>query len=187
MGESLAPIPGVQAQGTEGRFTTEGPDALRPAVQALRWLWRHEGAPEGILCIGTDRSTGDSLGPLVGSELHHRITSIPVWGVMERPVHAANLQILLKHHPDLNQRRVLAIDASLGKLNDVGSIVIGPGPLKPGAGVNKQLPPLGAYHLTGTVNVSGFMEYFVLQNTRLFLVMQMASFIAGAVTRSLSS
>ncbi len=187
MGDSLVPTPGTQGQGSEARFTTDGQEDLRTAVQALRWLWRQDGPPEGILCIGTDRSTGDALGPLVGSELTHRLSSIPVWGSMERPIHAANLQNLLKQHPDLSQRRILAIDASLGKLNDVGTIVIGPGPLKPGAGVNKQLPPLGAYHLTGTVNVSGFMEYFVLQNTRLFMVMRMASFIAGAVSRSLSA
>lgn len=159
---------------------------MRAVVQALRWLWRQEGAPEGILCIGTDRSTGDALGPLVGSELKHRLNALPVWGTVEHPIHAANLQSLMKQQPDLGLRRILAIDASLGKLSDVGTIVIGPGPLKPGAGVNKQLPPLGAYHVTGTVNVSGFMEYFVLQNTRLYLVMRLASFIAGAVSRSLA-
>lgn len=180
------PVPWLPGQNSEARFATEGQEGLHIAVQALRWVWRQEGAPQGILCIGTDRSTGDSLGPLVGSELKHRLPAIPVWGSMERPIHAANLQALLKDVPDLGQRRILAIDASLGKLNDVGTIVIGPGPLKPGAGVNKQLPPLGAYHLTGTVNVSGFMEYFVLQNTRLYMVMRMASFIAGAVFRSLS-
>ncbi|MHB1956567.1 MAG: spore protease YyaC, partial [Sulfobacillus sp.] len=79
----------------------------------------------------------------------------------------------------------MAVDASLGKLEDVGTLLIGPGPLHPGSGVNKQLPPLGRYHMTGTVNVGGFMEYFVLQNTRLALVMHMASFIALALADSL--
>ena len=52
---------------------------------------------------------------------------------------------------------------------------------KPGAGVNKQLPEVGDIHITGIVNVSGFMEFFVLQNTRLNLVMKMAKTIANGI------
>ena len=55
------------------------------------------------------------------------------------------------------------------------------GPVKPGAGVNKELPAVGDIHITGIVNVSGFMEYFVLQNTRLHLVMKMAKTIANGI------
>ncbi|MFP3381143.1 DUF1256 domain-containing protein, partial [Bacillus sp. SIMBA_069] len=54
------------------------------------------------------------------------------------------------------------------------------GALKPGAGVGKELPPIGDASITGVVNVGGFMEYFVLQNTRLSLVMKMATQIADA-------
>jgi putative sporulation protein YyaC len=107
-------------------------------------------------------------------------------GTLDCPVHAANLEDVLKSRRDLGQQRLLAIDASLGKLEDVGTLLIGVGPLRPGSGVNKQLPALGHYHITGTVNVGGFMEYFVLQNTRLALVMQMASFISLALVASLN-
>ena len=41
---------------------------------------------------------------------------------------------------------------------------------KPGAGVNKDLPPVGDLYITGVVNVGGFMDYLVLQNTRLYLI-----------------
>lgn len=47
--------------------------------------------------------------------------------------------------------------------------------------MNKELPEVGEIHLTGIVNVSGFMEFFVLQNTRLNLVMKMAKTIAEAI------
>ncbi|MNN53765.1 hypothetical protein D3C81_1685430 [compost metagenome] len=36
-------------------------------------------------------------------------------------------------------------------------------------------------HITGIVNVGGFMEYLVLQNTRLSLVMNMADVIARGI------
>jgi len=45
------------------------------------------------------------------------------------------------------------------------------------------LPPIGDAYVTGVVNVGGFMEYLVLQNTRLSLVIKMADAIArGVVT-----
>jgi len=47
------------------------------------------------------------------------------------------------------------------------------------------LPPVGDMHITGIVNVGGFMEYFVLQNTRLSLVMKMSHIIAEAIFLSL--
>ena len=44
-----------------------------------------------IVCIGTDRSTGDSLGPLTGTLLNKAYPQIPVFGTLDDPVHAANL------------------------------------------------------------------------------------------------
>ncbi|MGB4008573.1 MAG: DUF1256 domain-containing protein, partial [Bacillota bacterium] len=42
-------------------------------------------------------------------------------------------------------------------------------------------------HITGIVNVGGFMEYLVLQNTRLSLVIRMAEAIAGGIVNYLTS
>jgi len=68
-------------------------------------------------------------------------------------------------------------------VGSIGYITVGEGPLKPGAGVNKELPQVGDAYITGVVNVGGFMEYLVLQNTRLSLVIRMADAIArGVVT-----
>ena len=47
----------------------------------------------------------------------------------------------------------------------------------PGAGVSKELPLVGEIFINGIVNVSGFLEYFVLQNTRLSLVFRLAEII----------
>ena len=81
----------------------------------------------------------------------------------------------------LKNPRIIAVDACLGHLHSVGSIQVGMGPLKPGAGVNKKLPEVGEVHITGIVNVAGFMEYFVLQNTRLSIVMKMADIISRSI------
>lgn len=140
-----------------------------------------------IVCIGTDRSTGDALGPIVGSRLQNLINlpDLPVYGTLENPVHAINLsdtlQTILRTYTN---PFIVAIDACLGQLSSVGTILTGAGPLKPGAGVNKNLPEVGDLHITGIVNVGGFMEYFVLQNTRLSLVMNMAECIAQSIAKA---
>ena len=47
--------------------------------------------PPVYLCIGSDRVTGDSLGPLVGTLLLKVQPTLPVIGTLTDPVHALNL------------------------------------------------------------------------------------------------
>jgi putative sporulation protein YyaC len=141
-----------------------------------------------VVCIGTDRSTGDALGPLVGTILKDSGEFVGrLLGTLDEPVHAGNLKETLSTLADDNQRRmVLAIDACLGQSQQVGTICVGTGPIRPGAGVNKDLPLVGDLHVTGTVNVGGFMEYLVLQNTRLSLVLRMARAIARGLAAAVA-
>lgn len=136
-----------------------------------------------IICIGTDRSTGDCLGPLVGTALtKYNSPYFHLYGTLEEPVHAMNLKETLEHiQHSYKQPFIISIDACLGQTASIGSIQVVQGPLRPGAGVNKQLPPVGDIHLTGIVNVGGFMEYFVLQNTRLSLVMRLSEIISTSL------
>lgn len=138
-----------------------------------------------LLCIGTDRSTGDCLGPLVGSKVQADAREyLHVYGTLDEPVHASNLREKLEQiHSRFKNPCIIAVDACLGSLENVGLINVGTGSLQPGAGVNKDLPEVGDFHITGIVNVGGFLEYLVLQNTRLNIVMKMADLIAGALCR----
>ncbi len=146
------------------------------------------GQPLVLLCIGTDRSTGDCLGPLVGTKLASCNQDVfAVYGTLDQPVHASNLQDKLDEIYRVHQNPlVIAVDASLGGVDSVGLVTIGDGALHPGAGVNKKLPPVGEIHITGIVNVGGFMEYLVLQNTRLNLVMRMAEVIAQGLLQTIA-
>lgn len=140
-----------------------------------------------VVCVGTDRSTGDSLGPLVGTALSREASPhFDLYGTLDEPVHAMNLnETLLKINRSSRYPFVIAVDACLGQVSSVGCIQLGAGPVRPGAGVNKELPPVGDIHMTGIVNVGGFMEYFVLQNTRLNLVMKMSDVIAQSLKRAI--
>lgn len=139
--------------------------------------------PTILVCIGTDRSTGDSLGPLVGTLLKEKsLSKLYVYGTLEDPIHAVNLAEKLDSIKKLhNNPFIIGVDACLGRVKSVGVIQIAKGPVKPGAGVNKDLPEVGDMHIAGIVNVSGFMEFMVLQNTRLSLVMKMAKTIANGI------
>jgi putative sporulation protein YyaC len=140
--------------------------------------------PPIILCIGTDRATGDSLGPLTGWQLQTllRGTNIEVLGTVDNPVHAANLKEVYKTlTPRLALHPLLAIDACLGHFTNVGTIVFQQEALKPGTAVKKDLPEVGDAGITGIVNVSGLMEMQVIQNTRLSLVLKMSQIIAHSI------
>jgi len=131
-------------------------------------------------CIGTDRATGDSLGPLVGTNLKR--LGYTVLGTLDEPLHAQNLiqefeKVLTRYNPDI----VLAIDACLGKLEEIGKITLSNSPLTPGAAVHKDLPPVGDISIMGIVNMGGFFEHQVLQCTRLHTVMKLASDITHLI------
>lgn len=136
-----------------------------------------------ILCIGTDRSTGDSLGPLVGYKLKYlSVNNIHIYGTLEHPVHAKNLsEILNKINCYFLNPYIIAIDSCLGSLNNIGKIFIKKGPLMPGLALNKDLPPIGEMSITGIVNISGNFEFLVLQNTRLHTVMNLADSISKGI------
>ncbi len=136
-----------------------------------------------ILCIGSDRSTGDSLGPLIGYKLEkYHIPGVTVRGTLNNPIHAANLSENLENiYSTYKNPFILAIDASLGTKEHIGYVTLANGPLRPGLGVKKELPNVGDIHITGIVNFSGMMESLLLQTTRLSMVMQLADTISKAV------
>jgi len=142
-----------------------------------------------VLCIGTDRSTGDCLGPLVGYKLSSMVKwqNVFVYGTLENPVHAKNLHSTLSTIKTNHKRPfIIAVDACLGSHEKVGCIIVDKGPIVPGAGVNKKLPKAGDMYIIGIVNVGGLAEYLILQNTRLSLVMNMADIISRGMYLSFS-
>lgn len=143
--------------------------------------------PLVIVCIGSDRSTGDSLGPLIGYKLEkYQLSNVEIFGTLKNPVHAANLQdTICRINSEYDNPFIMAIDASLGTKEHVGYITVGNGPLRPGLGVNKELPSIGDMHITGIVNFSGTMETLLLQTTRLSMVMQLADVISKSVLYSI--
>ena len=86
-----------------------------------------------VLCIGSDRSTGDCLGPLVGSMLNDlQHDSVTVMGNLSKPVHALNIRDTKRLSKKNINHRYLAVDACLGQKQMIGHLEIGKGSLYQG-------------------------------------------------------
>lgn len=138
-----------------------------------------------ILCIGTDRATGDCLGPLVGEKLKYMDEKCVVMGTLSSPVHALNIrQVIRDIYENLENPFIIAVDAALGVPHHVGYVTLSDSPIAPGKGVNKKLPAIGDISITGIVNISGSNSHGLLQSTRLYTVMSLADCIADAIKYS---
>ena len=140
-----------------------------------------------LLCIGSDRVTGDSLGPMVGSALEERYKkSIPVFGTLKMPVHALNLEETIDAiHLHFPNHPLIAVDASFGTKEHLGCITAGKGSLCPGAGVDKNLIAVGDFFVTGIVASFSPFSHLVLQSTRLSAVMPLASQISRGIAHAI--
>ncbi len=136
-----------------------------------------------FLCIGTDRSTGDSLGPLIGYKLEeHCPFRLEIVGTLERPVHAMNLdQYMAMIHIRYPNHVIVAVDASVGRQDHVGCVTLGKGSLRPGLGVCKDLQAVGDIFITGIVGGYGNYDPLMLQSVRLSVVMRMADYICRSI------
>jgi putative sporulation protein YyaC len=168
------------------RIEAAVPNAVGRVATAVRSVLQgayRSGRPILILCIGTDRATGDAFGPLVGSMLEEgSLLGSTLLGTLDEPVHAANLAATLsrirRNHPD---PFILAVDACLGRPTSVGSVQVGLGPIQPGAGVHKGLESVGDAFVLGVVNMAGFWGEALLHETRLSLVMRLARIAASGI------
>lgn len=170
-----------RSAGRERYWKKVGGERLRDFFREL-----HAGgltaAHTAFVCIGTDRSTGDAIGPLVGTLL--REAGYPnVIGTLEHPCDASNLPARLAEIP--HGATVIAIDAGLGQQASVGLFQVSNQPLAPGKSVGKALPAVGDYAVAALVNTDGPRQISILQSTSLHRVMHMAKQLAGAIVEGL--
>lgn len=123
--------------------------------------------------IGTDKIVGDCLGPLLGTIVSNNLKNINVYGTLESPIHAKNIEENIDQiHKIHKNSYIVAIDAAVGKKEDIGSITLSSSPIKAGAAFKDSLPEIGDCSIKGAV--SDGENYFVFaQSIRLSLVYNM--------------
>ncbi len=135
--------------------------------------------PPVVLCIGSDRVTGDCTGPLVGHLLQSSGAPCVVVGSLTAPVTALNLPdaiaLLKSKYP---AGKVIAVDSCVGSKDELGKIRVLRGALRPGLACGKRLPKVGDVSITASV---AYGNSDSLYSVRLGLVYPLAQTIADAI------
>lgn len=98
-----------------------------------------------IICIGSDKYIFDSFGPVLGQLIKEkRLLNIKVYGTLDNPIHALNLQkefeiIRNKHKNSF----IIGVDASVTTKNISERIAFLNKSIEPGLAFNKKLIPVG--------------------------------------------
>jgi putative sporulation protein YyaC len=134
-----------------------------------------------FVCIGSDLSIGDSLGPIVGTELEE--LGYRVIGTLKNPLHGLNLRDRIKAELTLTGEgeTVIAIDACIGPKNSVGDFEVRKGSIHPGKGLGKKLSKIGDYSIAGIVSSQSPFDFLHDQAIHLSFVMDMAKVIVKEI------
>ena len=137
-----------------------------------------------VVCVGSDRAVGDSLGPIVGSMLKYKTQGLKafIYGTLAAPVTAKEIKYLRAFLKDTHAGSpIIAVDAAVGSAGDVGLMKLSDSPLYPGAGANKKLGEIGDISIIGIVAEKSVANYGLLNTTRLNLVYTMSERISDAL------
>ena len=106
-----------------------------------------------IFCIGTPKCKMDSVGPAIGSKLKDLGFKGTVYGTIEDPINALNIeQKILEVKNKYPKNKILAIDSAVSSDNSrVGAIYLTASPILPGAGVGKKIVPIGDYSIRAVI------------------------------------
>ena len=141
-----------------------------------------------FLCVGTDRITGDSFGPLVGyklRELYRAEKRVHIFGDLGNDISINNIEKILKQ---INEKYanpfVIAIDSAMANKDNIGKIVVGRRRMNLGSSLNKKTIKVGDISIKGVVaedSGNPNKNFVLLQNTPLNLVMNMADTTAKGI------
>lgn len=162
--------------------------AANGVLSALRKFIAAKRAPV-IVCIGSDRVSGDSLGPITGSMLKNKLTlpEVFVLGSLESTITAKEVRYLNEFlRETFAKRTIICVDSAVGSLSDVGVIKISDAPLLPGSGINKRLGQIGDVSVQGVVAEKGFLSKSALTEVKMGMVYKMSEIISDSITKYLA-
>lgn len=148
-----------------------------------KFLSANDSAPV-ILCIGSDLSVGDSLGPVTGTKLKDKLAGLNcyVYGTLAKPITAHEVKymndFLKSTHPS---SPIIAVDAAVGVAGDIGLIKVAHRGIKPGSGANKKLAKVGDVSIMGIIAERSVFNYSLFSSTRLNVVYRMSEIISEGI------
>lgn len=147
-----------------------------------------------FLCIGTDRITGDCLGPLVGSklkEIYKQNEFVEIIGDIYNPINALNInKEIEKINKSSNENLIISIDSTLAEKSKIGKIFIQKAPITIGKGLHKK-----SQLKVGNISIKGVVapnynsrkyNFMALQNVPLSRVMHIVDKITLGICNTIN-
>ena len=149
-------------------------------VEALVGVIREFKSEFTVVCIGTDRVTGDAFGPFVGNNLLSCPLIPQLIGTIDDPCHALSIPDKIR---EIKFDNVLAIDACMAsEKTPIHKISLIEGPVCPGSGVGKNIEAIGDYSIKVTFCKNSYPS---LYEVRLRDVLILANLISQAIEDAL--
>ena len=140
-----------------------------------------------FLCIGTDRITGDSFGPLVGYKLKNLFygnEKIEVIGDLENIVSLSNIKTITDYIKNTYENPFLiAIDAAVSNKITIGRIIVSNTKMNVGGSLKRRI-------YVGDISIKGIVSkdlrergnnFKLLQNVPLNIIMNMADTVVQGI------
>lgn len=141
-----------------------------------------KGKPCVMVCVGSVKVTGDALAPLVGTMLRSNGYKGFVYGTMNAPVTAKEVdeygKTLKTLHPD---SVIVAVDSAVGGADEVGDVKVINAPLAPGLAIKRNLNKMGDISVIGVVSERKDDNFKALKETDFCLVGKMAKVITDGL------
>ena len=129
--------------------------------------------------IGTPKLICDTLAPLFGTLIKEKGIDIEVYGTLDAPLHALNLEVF-NSFISTKDKFIIAIDSCMGcDTNVKGEIYAKCCPIYPGKGVGKKLTPIGDISIIGITLFKGDNPYN--NNLSLSMVYEMAKDLVDTI------
>ncbi|HOV69284.1 MAG TPA: DUF1256 domain-containing protein, partial [Clostridia bacterium] len=110
-------------------------DCIFVLKKRLRYFLK-ERAALTVVCPGTDRWTGDCLGPLVGTGLEKKgLSNIRVFGTLEKPLRKEEVHEAVRK-ARMREGAVIIVDSALGNSEDLYKIYMSDEEIVLGRAVN---------------------------------------------------
>ncbi len=146
-----------------------------------------------FLCVGTDRITGDALGPIVGYKLKkifNNTKNVAIIGDLEKIVCNCNIDFWVKYiRENFANPFIISIDSAFSnKDENIGEILVTEGGIQLGKGLKKDGYFIGDMSIKGIVAKdfgNSRKNFKLLQNIHLKDIMEMADVVADGIFNSI--
>lgn len=144
-----------------------------------------------ILCIGTDKILGDSIGPIIGEKLKYLENEyVKIYGNLENTINFNNAkEVLQKIYSKFDNPYIITIDAALSNKENVGKIVLNKGYIKIGKALEKTIcfySNLNIKCIVGKNSNSKFYNMLELTGVNIKEIIDMSNIVTSGIERLLA-